>query len=284
MKKLITGIIGLGYVGKAIYNAIPDAQTYDVNPEIETTCKTISQMMERVDLVYVCVPTPMTKCGDCDTSIVVSVVSEIAITSASPKIIIIKSTVPPSTTQKLQDLHSQHEILFSPEFLTEANHKTDYLNQRIMIIGYAGEVHRKTASKVLEHQLLHVQDVGYATILDATTAELYKYVTNTFLATKVAFSNEMYKVAKKLNVDWNDIASIAKHDDRLGNSHWNVPGPDGHFGFGGTCLPKDLSAMIEIAESLGVPVHILNMVEARNVLIDRPERDWEKLKGRAVSE
>ncbi len=284
MKKLTTGIIGLGYVGKAIYNVIPDAQTYDINPEIETTCKTISQMTERVDLVYVCVPTPMTKYGDCDTSIVVSVVSEIVVTSTSPKIIVIKSTVPPRTTQKLQETYPTHHILFSPEFLTEANYKTDYLNQSMMLVGYAGEQHRITASNVLEHQILHVEEIGFASIMDATTAEFYKYVVNSFLATKIAFSNEMYNVAKKLDVEWNDIAKMLKYDARLGNSHWNVPGPDGHFGFGGTCLPKDLSAMIEIAESLGVPVHILNMVEARNVLIDRPERDWEKLKGRAVSE
>lgn len=283
MKKLTTGIVGLGYVGGAIYNAIPTAETYDKNPDIKTTCATLAQLVDRVELVYVCVPTPMTKYGHCDTSIVGAVVEQIA-QSTTPKIIVVKSTVPPGTTKVLQDTYPAHHILFSPEFLTEANYKTDYLNQSMMLVGYSGEQHRITASKVLEHQILHVEEIGFASIIDSTTAEFYKYVVNNFLATKVAFSNEMYNVARKLDVNWNDIANMVKYDARLGNSHWKVPGPDGHFGFGGTCLPKDLSAMIEFAESLKVSVPLLNVVDVRNTLIDRPERDWEKLKGRAVSE
>jgi UDPglucose 6-dehydrogenase len=197
---------------------------------------------------------------------------------------VIKSTVPPGTTAKLQEKNKNHHILFSPEFLTEANYKTDYLNQSMMLVGYSGEDHRYSASKVLEHQILHVEEIGFASILDATTAELYKYVANNFLATKVSFANEMYNVARKLNVSWNDVAQLAKYDSRLGKSHWMVPGPDGHFGFGGTCLPKDLSAMIQFAQSLGVSVPVLTTVELRNMRVDRPERDWQKLKGRAVSE
>jgi UDPglucose 6-dehydrogenase len=284
MKKLTAGIVGLGYVGGAIYNAIPDAETYDKNSDIKATCNSIAQLVDRVELVYVCVPTPATKYGECDTSIVVSVVDEIVHTATSTKIIVIKSTVPPGTTAKLQEKHKNHHILFSPEFLTEANYKTDYLNQSMMLVGYSGEDHRYSASKVLEHQILHVEEIGFASILDATTAELYKYVANNFLATKVSFANEMYNVARKLNVSWNDVAQLAKYDSRLGKSHWMVPGPDGHFGFGGTCLPKDLSAMIQFAQSLGVSVPVLTTVELRNMRVDRPERDWQKLKGRAVSE
>jgi UDPglucose 6-dehydrogenase len=284
MKKLTAGIVGLGYVGGAIYNAIPDADTYDNNPDIKTTCNSVAQLVDRVDLVYICVPTPATKYGECDTSTVESVVEEIALTASSTKIIVIKSTVPPGTTAKLQEKYKDHHILFSPEFLTEANYKADYLNQSMMLVGYAGEEHRYAASKVLESQILHIEDIGFASIVDATAAELYKYVANNFLATKVSFANEMYSIARKLDVSWNDIAQLARHDSRLGRTHWMVPGPDGHFGFGGTCLPKDLSAMIQFAQSLGVSVPVLTTVESRNIRIDRPERDWQKLKGRAVSE
>lgn len=284
MRKLTSGIIGLGYVGGAIYNAIPEAETYDKNPDIKTTCNSVAQLVDRVELVYVCVPTPAAKYGECDTSTVESVVDEIVLTATSSKIIVIKSTVPPGTTKRLQEKYSEHHILFSPEFLTEANYKNDYLNQNMMLVGYSGEEHRVSASKVLEHQILHVEEIGFATILDSTTAELYKYVANNFLATKVSFANEMYAIARKLDVSWNEIAYLAKYDNRLGKSHWSVPGPDGHYGFGGTCLPKDLSAMIQFAQSMGISVPVLTSVESRNIRIDRPERDWQKLKGRAVSE
>lgn len=284
MSKFNIGIIGLGYVGGAIYNAIPEADTYDKNPDINVTCNSMAQLVERVELIYVCVPTPATKYGECDTSIVESVVDEIALVASNPKIIVIKSTVPPGTTKRLQEKYSEHHILFSPEFLTEANYKDDYLNQSMMLVGYSGEEHRSAALTVMTEQCMRVKTLGYGTVVDATTAELYKYVANNFLATKVSFANEMRSIADKIGVDWKDISYLAKHDDRLGKSHWKVPGPDGHFGFGGTCLPKDLSAMIHFASKNFVPVPLLTAVESRNIRKDRPERDWENLKGRAVSE
>ena len=70
---------------------------------------------------------------------------------------------------------------------------------------------------------------------------MVKYLTNSFLATKVSFANEIYQVCEKLNIDYDKVVEYATLDDRLGKSHWNVPGPDGDFGFGGHCLPKDLS-------------------------------------------
>ena len=73
---------------------------------------------------------------------------------------------------------------------------------------------------------------------------MVKYITNAFLATKVSFSNEMYELCKKLEIDYDKVIEYSKQDVRLGNSHWQVPGPDGDFGFGGHCLPKDLNALI----------------------------------------
>ena len=280
---ITAGIVGLGYVGGAIKYAVPLAETYDINPTIETTCNSLAQLVERVGVVYICVPTPMTPSGQCDTSIVESVVDEIA-RLTDHKIIIIKSTVPPGTTKKLQEKYPSHDILFSPEFLTEANYKDDYLNQKVMLVGYIGEKRSLIASSALIFQLHHIEETQYATIIDATVAEFYKYVANTFLATKVSFANEMASLAKKLDVDWNKISEIVRYDNRLGRTHWHVPGPDGHLGFGGTCFPKDLSAIRTVAKLLEVDTPILDAVERRNVSIDRPEKDWQELKGRAVSE
>ena len=111
--------------------------------------------------------------------------------------------------------------------------------------------------------------------------EMVKYLTNSFLATKVSFANEIYQVCEKLNIDYDKVVEYATLDDRLGKSHWNVPGPDGDFGFGGHCLPKDLSALIYLAMNLDTETNVLNAVEETNDVV-RTNRDWENMKGRAV--
>ena len=84
-----------------------------------------------------------------------------------------------------------------------------------------------------------------------------------------------------LKIDYDKVVEYATLDDRLGKSHWNVPGPDGDFGFGGHCLPKDLSALIYLAMNLDTETNVLNAVEETNDVV-RKNRDWEKMKGRAV--
>ena len=115
------------------------------------------------------------------------------------------------------------------------------------------------------------------------TAEMVKYFTNTFLATKIAFANEMNLICDKLEIDYDKVVEYSIYDERLGKSHWAVPGPDGHYGFGGSCFPKDINALIKVAEKMNIPSNILSAAWDTNTLV-RPEQDWKELKGRAVSE
>jgi UDPglucose 6-dehydrogenase len=123
----------------------------------------------------------------------------------------------------------------------------------------------------------------------STTAEMVKYVTNCFLATKVAFANEMYQTCFELNnhglnVDYDKVIEYAKHDHRLGDTHWAVPGPDGNYGFGGHCFPKDLNALMFLAKKYGVLPTVLQAVWDKNLEVRQKHyRDWEKQVGRAVS-
>lgn len=286
-KVLNIGIIGLGYVGKAIRCAYEDKQlldrvyTFDINPSTNPTCASITDVTTVADVIYVCVPTPMTNTGICDLSIVERVVEEISKSNDS-KIIILKSTMTPGTTERLQAQYQQHNFFFCPEFLTEKNFINDYLHQDLMVLGIPKYSHRTLAERILQEQT-SVCNVRTAKIIDATAAEFYKYVANNFLATKVSFANEMESIAREIGVEWGDIVNTITNDKRLGHSHWNVPGPDGHRGFGGTCFPKDINATITFANSLGVGVPLLKAVWNRNVIVDRPEKDWEELKGRAVT-
>jgi UDPglucose 6-dehydrogenase len=113
------------------------------------------------------------------------------------------------------------------------------------------------------------------------TAEMVKYMTNTFLATKVSFANEMKMVCDKLDIDYDKVVEYSTYDERLGKSHWAVPGPDGKMGFGGSCFPKDINALLDVCRQLGVTATTLFGAWQTNEKV-RPEKDWELLKGRAV--
>jgi UDPglucose 6-dehydrogenase len=198
--------------------------------------------------------------------------------------VVVKSTVPPGTTEnwnKKYDGTGLH-IVFNPEFLTEANALNDMREQNRIILG-GPRPWINVVKQVFGTAFPKVPIVKTS----STTAEMVKYLTNNFLTVKVAFANEMAQVCEALdksglNVDYDKVVEYAKYDRRLGESHWAVPGPDGHRGFGGHCFVKDLNAMIKVADDLNINTPVLDGAWENNLEV-RPERDWEELVGRAVS-
>lgn len=260
------GIVGLGFVGSAVKNAhqknsqLP-IHTFDIAKE--STCSTFLELYENSDLIYVCVPTPMTSDGSCDISIVERVVDEIC-ENTSGKIIVIKSTIIVGTTQKLQQKYPDNIICFNPEFLTEANSYRDFLNQKVCLLGIDTTVDNFIKTDIFNNIKSVIDNIEYSEITTPTAAEFFKYTANTFLAAKVSFANEMFKLAQSLNVNWDHVSNILQQDSRLGKTHWKVPGPDGNFGWGGSCFPKDLSALLNLAKQLNVPMPVLQAVWNRN--------------------
>jgi UDPglucose 6-dehydrogenase len=101
-------------------------------------------------------------------------------------------------------------------------------------------------------------------ITDIKTAAFYKYMMNSYLSAKVTFMNEFYKLAEVEGVDWNRVKEIAQFDTRIGRTHMDVPGPDGSYGWGGACFPKDMAAIINEAKSLGVDFKLLEQIQDIN--------------------
>ena len=276
------GIVGQGYVGcavKEVFSKHYETNTFDLNGDC--TCTDIEDLVAASDIIFVCVPTPMKKDGSCDTSIVESVVKDIdetvqCFTNKDHKIVAIKSTVTPGTTNRLNKKYKNITVIFNPEFLTEANFIDDFKNQNRIIIG--GE--RPSTTKLRQVYSLAFPNVKIVKT-GSITAEMVKYFTNTFLATKVSFANEMKQICDGLNIDYDKVVEYSTYDERLGKSHWAVPGPDGKLGFGGSCFPKDLNALIKTAEELDIFTNVLNSVWDTNLDV-RPEEDWKELKGRAV--
>jgi len=229
--------------------------------------------------IFLCLPTPMNMDGSCNVDIVQNTLSEIDLIADNQEVkktIVIKSTVSPGTTKKWNSLYQSLDIVFNPEFLTEANAVDDFNNQNRIILGGP-----RPATTELRRLYSKVFPKAHIIKTDSTHAEMVKYLTNSFLATKVSFANEMYQVCEKLNIDYDKVVEYATLDDRLGKSHWNVPGPDGDFGFGGHCLPKDLHALISLAHDLNVQPRILTAVDSKNNDV-RTDKDWKRMKGRAV--
>jgi UDPglucose 6-dehydrogenase len=110
----------------------------------------------------------------------------------------------------------------------------------------------------------NLKKVIYCTIGEAALA---KYTINSFLATKVAFMNEIYFLSRSLGLNYNKIAEMVSIDERIGRSHMRVPGPDGTFGFGGACFPKDTSALLKFAEEQGVVMNIIDSAVKKNTLL-----------------
>jgi UDPglucose 6-dehydrogenase len=274
------GIIGLGYVGSAVkagFEKMYNVFTYDINKECTET--SIENLVQKTQIVFICVPTPMNQDGTCNIDIVYNILQEISLKKQQEHTVcVLKSTVPPGTTDRLANEFDNITICFNPEFLTERNYINDFISQTNITIGYTRDnTSVKTVSTLYYERFPNAQ----VWITTAKQAEMIKYVANTMLATKVAFLNEIYQICKKTDIDFNKITNILQVDSRLGMSHWNVPGHDGKFGFGGTCFPKDLNALIQYAESNGQPTPLLKAVWEKNLEV-RPEKDWERDKGRAV--
>ena len=269
------GIVGIGYVGSAVKEIMSNyyhIETYDNKQK--STCESISDLVNKTDMIFVCVPTPMKKDGSCDTSIVTKVVTEINSVSMADKILIIKSTVPPGTVERLNKEYTNCKVVFNPEFLTEANFIDDFKNQDRIIIGGP----RPYTTKVR-----HMYSIAFPTAhiikTSSIIAEMVKYMTNSFLATKVSFANEIKMICDGLDIDYDKVQEYATLDKRLGKSHWAVPGPDGKLGFGGSCFPKDLNALIKVAEELDdVSTNVLCSVWDTNLDV-RPDIEDKKNKG-----
>ncbi|MAV56203.1 MAG: hypothetical protein CMI79_01520 [Candidatus Pelagibacter sp.] len=274
------GIVGLGYVGSATFNGLKDffsINTFDISKNC--SCSSLEELTNSSDIIFVCVPTPMFKNGKCDLSLVDSVITDIDNYSDSKKIIILKSTCLAGTTDALNKKIKNCSIVFNPEFLREKHMNEDFMNQKFIILG--GKLNDIKRVKKMYKNIF--PDIDYF-LTDARIAEMIKYTINNFLALKVSFANEIYHLCDALGINYNKMIDIAMKDSRLGDSHLNVPGDDGKFGYGGACFPKDVSALLHQMEELNVSSYIIKATLARNNEADRPGKDWEQLKGRAVSE
>lgn len=258
-KDLRLGIIGHGFVGKATDNGFSkNVKKFIVDPIYSTNIDDLVEFSP--ELVFICVPTPMSNDGKQDTSIIRSVVDELSL-KVPDSIVVIKSTVLPNVLSELTNINE--DLIYNPEFLREKFANEDFINSPMILLGGDEKIARKVADYYKYNSNCICEEYIFVEIISAS---IIKYSINTFLATKVIFFNEIYNIFNQLCDDdsWDKIISTIALDTRIGNSHMDVPGHDGRFGFGGACFPKDSSALIHFSDSMQEDLSVLKAAVKKN--------------------
>jgi len=279
------GIIGRGFVGSAVANGFSPSTGYNANIRIydkdpSRSLNSLEDTVNKSDFIFLSLPTPSNKDGSISLKILEDSLNEInAVNSNSENIVLLRSTVVPGTSEAFQKKFTNIRIVFNPEFLTERSAYFDFINQSRVILGGLSEHVEKVANLYSDRFGSHLPIIK----TNFQTAELIKYMNNCFFATKVSFLNEMKQISDLVDADWDNAVEGFILDGRIGHSHINVPGHDGKFGFGGSCFPKDMRALITFSDQLNLDLKTLKGAWETNLVV-RPEKDWEELKGRAVVE
>lgn len=243
-------IVGVGVVGTAMKALVSDAVDYDVKTHPDSRRNDVNAC----DIAFVCVPTPRAADGSCDTSIVEEVVRWL-----KTPLIVIRSTISPGTTERLK-AETGKRIVFQPEYLgeTTAHPMWNMRGREFIVLGGAREDNSAVADF---YKRFHHSELRFY-FCDATTAELAKYMENSFYAVKVTFCNEFFDLAQAFGVDFNELREIWLADPRISRDHTFVYPQQ--RGFSGKCLPKDVSAIIHAAKQQGYEAHLLRATMAVN--------------------
>lgn len=237
------GVIGLGVVGRAIYDGLGqlghEMSHYDIADQ-----STSIDSVRHTDIVFVCVPTPTDGNGNCDVTNVYRVV-RLLNASEYTGIIAIKSTVIPGTTQHLIDQYPDLKICFVPEFLRERSALSDFVGLHdVLIVGTSSaEIHQQI---VTAHQTIP----DTACMIGPTEAEIAKYFNNVFNALRVTFANDMFELCNALGANYQQVFGAVSHRKTVGRDYLRCS--DSLRGFSGTCLPKDTQALATLFSKLNL--------------------------------
>lgn len=264
------GIIGRGVVGNALEYGLKRGHeiiSYDKYKNGFQSLKEVANCF----VIFMSLPTPMLQSGKIDLSPLENSIAELYPLLKKPEetVIAIKSTATSGTTESFKEKYPKSHWAFVPEFLTQRNANQDFINTDRIVIGTDSEYAHNTLETVFREAKFTCPIVR----VGIRTGEFIKYASNILLAVKVTFANEMYEICQRLGIDWDIVKEVLLMDKRIGKSHLSVPGPDGDRGWGGSCFPKDLSALIYLSKELGYYPYFLEKVWRSN-LRWRKKKDW----------
>lgn len=249
------GVIGYGYVGRGTAHALGNvAEVAWHDPSVDGS-RALYELARWAHALFICVPTPMTSSGAAELGIVREVVEQLSMLHVDAPVIV-KSTVPPGTTNDLAQRWPDVPIAFSPEFLRERHYLEDAAAPNRVVLGWSSTIDEPRRAQVRNLFRRRFADAPLVE-LTGVEAELLKYTTNALFGVKVSFANEMADLAVRLGASWESVRAALVLDPRVGDGHLAVPGSDGERGFGGKCLPKDMAALLSVASDHRVDLDVV---------------------------
>mgnify|MGYP001627129680 CR=1 FL=1 len=228
--------------------------------------------MTKPILFFLCLPTPYNS----KTGYDLSALEENIKYFRKSKIFVIKSTVLPGTTEYFQKKYKKHKFFHNPEFLREKYPYQDFINPSLQLVGYVNKKDKNLAKKIL-HLL---PQAPYTKVVETKSSELAKMAINGFLALKVIFANQIYDLAEKMKIDYEEVREILENEPRLGKTHFKVF-YEGFRGFGGKCLPKEVNSLITLFKKLKLKPELFGAIEKINLkllkkqgLIKKLRQNW----------
>ena len=271
------GVIGNGFVGNAIVQAMKKrtiaVNVFDIDP---TKCFSSLRDAIESEIVFICVPAPTNlESGETDLTYITTIISQIPQNHMSP--IILKSTILPGSCREISRFRPDLDIVFSPEFLTERTAVMDFEHPSRIILGYKTKPLHHTKDEVFIFFKKCFPDT-YLLCTSWEAAEFIKYFCNCFYAAKVSLMNEFFQLSQKLDLDWGDCVEGLLTSQWVNRMHTQVPGPDGDFGFGGKCFPKDILAFITFSKNNGINPLMLSSAWEKNIEV-RTNKNWKHIEG-----
>lgn len=248
------GIAGVGTVGQAVSAGLASIghQLWVHDPKLNTS---IDELLH-TDIVFVCVPTDAQPDGNCDTSLVESVVENL-VNLDYKGVIAIKSTVIPGTTDKLIRKYSNNKICSVPEFLRQKSAETDFTdNHDVLVIGGRDSETCNLVKQAHGHLPKHVE------VVTPIEAEVVKYFNNVHNAMEIVFANAMHEICKKIGANYQAVLATVSKRKNINKKYLRCS--DTYKGFGGHCLPKDTKAWMIMAKQLNVDVGIFTDIVKDN--------------------
>ena len=246
-------IIGLGFVGNSLLNGLKDTvQVKEIDPKLGTNINELKDFSP--EIIFICVPTPMSEDKTQDISIIESVIDEINDLKIS-SLVVLKSTLLPNYVSELGKKISR--FVYNPEFLREKHANEDFINSELIVFGGNYNETKYLSGFYQQYTKCICKDHIFT---DLVTASFIKYTINAFLSVKVVFFNELKELfdASGAYEEWENFTKYLSIDKRIGESHMQVPGHDGRLGFGGACLPKDSDALVKYANQIEKQLNLLN--------------------------
>ena len=266
---MIIGIVGLGFVGGAMYASFCEKNiiTHGYDKYKNGGIGNIQSILI-CDIIFLALPTPY---DDNIQKYDIGPIHELCTILNDNNYtgpVIIKSTVEPYTANILSCKYTNLHIIHNPEFLSAKTAYDDFNNQTHIILGKATNCSYENLNKIEQFYKVHFPNAKIS-LCTSNESESVKLFANSFYATKVQFFTELYLLCNKMDCDYNNIKSMLLKNNWINSMHTTVPGSDGKISYGGLCFPKDTNALNSFMEKLNVPHKVLeNVINERNELRD----------------